>query len=47
MGGRNDFEENRLLRKPLGAVLGVVWLVVVLTTAVASGHRSGVLSGSV
>jgi hypothetical protein len=47
LGGRNDFEENRSLRKPLAAVLGVVWLVVVLTTAVASGHRSGVMSGSV
>jgi hypothetical protein len=42
------FEENRPLRKPLAAVLVVVWLVlVVLTTAVASGRRNGVMSGSV
>src|SRR5918995_4086116 len=40
------FEENRPLRKPLAAVLVVVWLVLVLTTAVASGHRSGMMSGS-
>src|SRR5215212_11533006 len=40
-------EENRPLRKPLAAVLGVVWLVLVLITAVASGRRNGVMSGSV
>jgi hypothetical protein len=37
MGGRNDFEENRSLRKSLAAVLGVVWLVLLLTTAVLRG----------
>jgi hypothetical protein len=37
MGGKDGFEENRSLRKPLAAVLVVVWLVIVLTTMVASG----------
>jgi hypothetical protein len=37
MGGRNDFEENRPLRKLLAAVLVVVRLVIVLTTAVLRG----------
>ena len=47
MGGRNGIEENRPLRKPLAAVLVVVWIELVLTTAVASRHRSGVVPGSV
>ena len=47
-GWKGWFEENRPLRKPLAAVLIVVWLVlVVLTTAVAGASRNGVMSGSV
>src|SRR5918995_4916081 len=41
------FEENRPLRKPLAAVLVVVWLVLLLTTAGSSGQRSGGMSDSV
>jgi hypothetical protein len=46
-GRKGWFEEDRPLRKPLAAVLVAVWLVLLLTTAVASRHRSGVMSGSV
>src|ERR687898_3639913 len=46
MGGRDGFEENRPLRKPLAAVLVVVWLVLLLTTAGLSGApREGVFCG--
>ena len=46
-GRKGWFEENRPLRKPLAAVLVVVWLVLLLTTAVSSGQRIGVMSDSV
>jgi hypothetical protein len=35
------FEEIRPLRKPLAAVLVVVWLVLLLTTAVLRGIEVG------
>src|SRR5829696_4294869 len=35
------FEENRPLRKPLAAVLVVVWLVLLLTTAVLRSIEVG------
>jgi hypothetical protein len=41
MGGTNDFEENHSLRKPLAAVVVLVWLVLLLTTAVLRGIDVG------
>jgi len=40
-GRKGWFEGNRPLRKPLAASLVVVWLVLVLTTAFASGIEVG------
>jgi hypothetical protein len=41
------FEENRPLRKLLASVVVVVWIELLLTTAVASGRPNVVISGSV
>jgi hypothetical protein len=46
-GRKGCSEEDHPLRKLHASVVVVVWLVVVLTTAVASGRRNGVMSDSV